>query len=111
MSDLNYVDPQATPTEKRRRTAAQRVVLVFFALLMVAGGLGFCVKIHNFLQDWLDGNGINFGGSHLVSYGLTAAGYALLLTFAFLKGHFADIERPKYDLIEREDRLDRADFA
>ncbi|HYC77607.1 MAG TPA: hypothetical protein VEI02_08270 [Planctomycetota bacterium] len=110
MSDLDRIDPNASPEARRRRTLARRVTLGFFVLLMAGGGLGFCVKIHNFLQDWLDGNGINFGGSHLVSYGLTAAGYALLLGFAFLKGHFADIERPKYDLIAREESLDRADF-
>ncbi len=110
MSDLDKIDPAATPEAKKASRLRRNVVLWFFVALMLAGGFGFSVKIHNFLQDWLDGNGINFGGSHLVSYGLVATGYALLLTFAYLKGHFVDIERPKYDLLEREDRLDRAEY-
>jgi|JI10StandDraft_1071094.scaffolds.fasta_scaffold1273554_3 hypothetical protein len=110
MSDLNRIDPAASPAESKAARVRRNIVLWFFVALMLAGGFGFSVKIHNFLQNWLDGNGINFGGSHLVSYGLVATGYAFLLSFAFLKGHFADIERPKYDLLEREDRLDRAEF-
>jgi hypothetical protein len=111
MSDLDRIDPAATPAQAAASRLRRNIVLWFFVVLMLAGGLGFCVKIHNFLQDWLDGNGINFGGSHLLSYGLVATGYALLLSFCYLKGHFTDIERPKYDLLEKEESLDRAEFV
>lgn len=99
--------PARTPSEARRH----RFTIVLFVSIIGLAGLGFCVKIHEFVEDWLSQNGVHFGGSHLLSYGLTAAGYACLLAFAYLRGHFADIERPKYDLLDSEELRDRTDFA
>jgi hypothetical protein len=109
------IDPVA-PTrgddgEGREPRRSRRLVIAILCGASILAGLGFGVKIHEFLQDWLDDQGINFGGSHLLCYALVATGYAALLTFAYLSGHFADVERPKYELLKTEDGLDRAEFG
>ncbi len=50
--------------------------------------------------------GIQFAGVHLMPYCLVACGFLALLAHAFLKGHFADIERPKFEIIDRERAYD-----
>ena len=53
----------------------------------------------------------NKAGAHLLTYVLVAGGFFLLLLYCFLTGHFADIERPKYDLLESERANDLREFA
>ncbi len=55
--------------------------------------------------------GLRFAGAHLLTYCLVAGGFLCLLTFAFLKGHFGDIEAPKVELLNREISYDRQDFG
>ena len=89
--------------------SARRVWLSIFLVGTALAGLGFAVKIHEFLTDALAEEGIGFAGSHLLTYALVAGGFLLLLAGVFLRGHFADIERPKFDMLDEEVRLDRAE--
>lgn len=99
-------DPRPAPTG-----AAKRGWLIFFGIATFAAGLGFAVKVWEFTSDLLAQEGIQFAGVHLLTYALVAGGFLSLLVFCFLKGHFADIEQPKHDLIERERNYDRQRFA
>jgi hypothetical protein len=92
----------------RREGGAKRAWLWIFGLGTALAGVGFAVKIHEFLSDALAEEGIGFAGSHLLSYALVAGGFLLLLVGVFLRGHFADIERPKFDMLDREVLHDRA---
>ena len=92
--------------------ARHRLVLaVFLIIVATAGALFFIYKIYEFFQDMVDEAGIHFAGPHLVTYFFVALGFFLILAYAFLKGHFSEIEKPKYDMLEREERYDREDYA
>ena len=89
----------------------RRFWIAFFAVGCTAAGLGFAYKLYEFFFDVVGREGFEFAGAHLVTYALVAAGFLLLLLFAFLHGHFSDIERPKHELLEKELRYDRAEFG
>jgi hypothetical protein len=87
------------------------VMLWIFGFVIVAGALAFGWKLYEFAYDLVSEEGLRFAGSHLLTYVLVAGGFFMLLLFCFLKGHFADIEKPKYDLLESEKAYDLQDFA
>lgn len=88
-----------------------RLMLGLFILVVFAGGAAFFWKLWEFLHDLTDEDGLHFAGSHLLIYCLVAAGFLLLLIYGFLTGHFAEIEKPKFDMLEEEERHDRQEFA
>ncbi len=103
--------PQQPVNEpKLARSGLQRAWLIFFIAGCGVAGLGFFYKLYEFFWALTETEGFEFAGVHLVTYGLVAGGFLLLLAFSFFKGHFADIERPKYELLERELAHDHADF-
>lgn len=104
--------PQPEGGAKRDRPSGARTAMLWFFLIACGlAGVGFCWKIHEFFADALAKEGIGFAGPHLFTYALVAGGYILLLAAAFFRGHLADIEQPKYDLIDRECRNDLDEFA
>jgi hypothetical protein len=84
----------------------RRIVLSAFLLAMGVAGVGFSVKIVEFADDLSAQEGLRFAGAHLLTYGIVAAGFLLLLGLCFLCGHFRDVEEPKHDLLEKERRHD-----
>ena len=110
--------PDTTPTppevETARRAADRRILLWMlwiFGFVIVAAAVAFGWKIYEFTADLLDQEGLRFAGSHLLTYVLVAGGFFLMLLYCFLRGHFADIEKPKYDLLETEKAHDLREFA
>lgn len=91
--------------------AARKAAIAFFGVGTFAAGLGFVYKIHEFTDDLLAEEGIRFAGVHLLTYALVAAGFFSLLAFAYFSGHFADIEAPKHDLLQKEREHDLRDFS
>ncbi len=89
----------------------RRTVLWGLGIGCAAAGVGFGLKLHEFASDALASEGIGFAGPHLLTYALVAGGFAMLLAAAFMRGHLADVEQPKHDLLERERRHDRADYG
>lgn len=65
----------------------------FSELLMLAGG---------------DSDGA-FALSPIINYLLASLGFFFLFCWAMLHGMFRDIERPKFVMLETEERLDEAD--
>ena len=82
-----------------------------FGTVVVLGGLAFFYKLYEFLHDLSAQEGLAFAGAPLLTYCLVAGGFLCLLAFAFIKGHFSDIEKPKYDLLETEIRHDLDEFG
>lgn len=89
----------------------RRILTVFFGGVVTLGGLAFAYKLYEFFMDLSAAEGLRFAGAHLLTYCLVAGGFLCLLTFAFLKGHFGDIEAPKVELLNREISYDRQDFG
>jgi hypothetical protein len=96
--------------ESAAQRRVRRVMTAIFGTVVVAGGLAFVYKLYEFFMDLSAQEGLAFAGAHLLTYCLIAAGFLCLLGYAFLKGHFSDIEAPKYDLLESECRHDRESF-
>lgn len=86
----------------KKPDVVRRVVLGVFLFAMGVAGVGFSVKIVEFADDLTSQSGLGFAGSHLLTYGLVAAGFLMLLALGFVRGHFSDLEEPKLDLIEKE---------
>ncbi len=111
--------PHATSDDSRDTSAAPRGLglsrshrawMIFFIFIIFMAGVAFAFKFYEFFYDLSVQEGFRFAGAHLATYLLVAAGFFLLLAYAFLRGHFADIERPKYDLLDQERAHDRAEF-
>lgn len=92
----------------RERDTAHRGWLIFFCAIIVIAGASFAFKFYEFFYDLSSQQGFRFAGAHLGTYLLVAGGFFLLLLFAFLNGHFADIEQPKYEILDKEIERDRA---
>lgn len=108
--DLPLADPgegYARPHESDRERRTRRTMTWIFAVVIFTAGLAFFYKLYEFMHDLLDAAGLQFAGAHLLTYVLVAGGFFCLLAFAFLRGHFSDIEKPKFDLLEKEVRYDR----
>ena len=111
--------PQGEKKPAAERTAAAHAadkriltwMLWIFGFVIIAAAGAFGWKIYEFAYDLVSEDGLRFAGSHLLTYVLVAGGFFLLLLYCFLRGHFADIEKPKYDLLETEKAHDRREFA
>jgi hypothetical protein len=78
----------------------------------IAGaGVGFSIKMVEFADDLTARSGIAFAGAPLFFYAIVAVGFIALLSFSFLKGHFRDVEEPKFDLLEKERQRDESQFG
>lgn len=102
-------EPLRRPEDVARTDAKlHRTMVWILGFVVIASGLAFVYKLYEFFHDLTNSDGLRFAGTHLLTYCLVAGGFLLLLLYAFLKGHFSDIERPKYELLDWEDRHDRA---
>lgn len=103
-----------TPNDGAQRpgkaSVAQRGWLIFFCFVILTAAVCFAYKFYEFFYDLAAQEGFRFAGAHLATYLLVAGGFFLLLLYAFLKGHFSDIEQPKIDLLDQERRYDHAEF-
>lgn len=100
----NQDQPSGTLSRGHRRW------MIFFCLIIAVAGLAFAFKLYEFFYDLSSQQGFRFAGAHLATYLLVAAGFFLLLFYAFLKGHFSNIEQPKHDILDSERRYDRAEY-
>jgi len=86
----------------------KRVVTWLVGLSVVGGGVTFCLKLYEFMRSANTGEMPGFAFATVVSYFVATAGFLCLALWAFLRGHYHDIEGPKYTLLETEAELDRA---
>lgn len=73
----------------------------FFVLAVTAAGAMFVFKLFSFLTTIRRDELAGFAFDPIVIYGIVAMGFLLLLAWAFLTGQFRDVERPKYEMLER----------
>lgn len=88
----------------------KRIFLWVFAVCILApAGYGFVEKLMLFIlavkRDLIGA----FTIVPVVNYLIVTAGMACLLAWAVANGMFRNLEGPKYDLLERERRLDLLD--
>jgi hypothetical protein len=69
----------------------------------------FTYKLFAFLKTIKRDELAGFAFDPILVYALVAMGFLCLLAWAFLTGQFRDIERPKYEMLERFDEQERAE--
>lgn len=102
MSVGETTDPGGTPRLRRR-------IHVFFAFAVTVAGCMFTYKLFAFLSTIRKDELAGFAFDPIVIYGLVAGGFLLLLAWAWMTGQFRDIERPKYEMLERFEEQERAE--
>jgi len=91
----------------RTERGTVRGVHAFFVLAVVVTGCMFTYKLFSFLKTIERDELAGFAFDPIVVYGLVATGFLFLLAWAYLTGQFRDIERPKYEMLERFDEQER----
>jgi hypothetical protein len=83
----------------------------FLTAAIVVCGVAFFYKLFRFASTiWENGSEmLGFALLPMSNYLLVAAGFLMLLIWAFLKGEFKDIERAKYELLEDNERYEEMD--
>ena len=89
----------------------RRAIHVFFVLACTTAGCMFVYKLFSFLRTIKRDELVGFAFDPIMIYAFVAIGFLLLLAWAFLTGQFKDIERPKYEMLERFDEQERAERA
>jgi len=89
----------------------RRIVTWGVALSVVGGGVSFIYKLYEFIVAANTGGMPGFAFATVVSYFIVTLGFLCLVLWAYLRGHYTDIEEPKYRLLESELELDRLEAA
>lgn len=83
----------------------------FFVLAVTAAGGMFVFKLFSFLTTIRRDELAGFAFDPIVIYGIVALGFLLLLAWAWLTGQFRDVERPKYEMLERFEEQEALEAA
>lgn len=76
--------------------------------VLIPSALGFGTKFIEFFQLFRSDIDGAFAIGPILNYLLASAGFLLLLVWATANGMFHDIEQPKYDMLDQEERIDKA---
>lgn len=95
-----------TPKQSRAKAIVIGVIAV---VILVPSAFGFITKLVEFYYTFKTEKGGGFAIFPIMNYLLITAGFACLLGWATFNGMFRNIEKPKYDMLEQEDRLERDD--
>lgn len=76
-------------------------------IILVPAGLGFGAKFIEFIHVLREAGEGAFAIAPIVNYLLASAGFLLMFGWAAAQGMFRDVERPKYEMLANEARLDR----
>lgn len=77
-------------------------------IILLPSGFGFITKLVDFFKTSQSGQEGAFALIPMLVYLSVAAGFLCLLVWAIFQGMFRDIEKPKYTMLENEERLERA---
>jgi len=108
--------PPATPpgdalASSRGLSRQATITLGMAVLILLPSMYGFLGKFIEFVHISRGESGGEFAVAPIMNYLLASAGFFCMLLWAAWNGMFRDIERPKYDFLENEARIDRASQA
>ena len=82
-------------------------ILSLTILVVLIGGFGFLYKIIEFAQTYVKDDLRSFGAISVVSYFLGVLGILFFTLWGVFKGHFKNIEKPKYRMLELDEEIDK----
>ena len=83
---------------------------VLWVAIVVVAALAFIYKMTEFAFTWIDPATDRFGGFGFIAVGSYLLGMIpilFLMLWAILRGHFRDIEQPKYRMLELQEEIER----
>jgi TRAP-type C4-dicarboxylate transport system permease small subunit len=92
-----------------KRVNWHRITSWIVVLAVAFGGGTFVYKLVEFASTAGREEMPGFALVSVVPYFAATFGFLLLAIWAFLRGHFKDIEEPKYRMLDQEKEYDRAD--
>lgn len=93
----------------KRRLNIHRLTSWLVLLAVAIGGGTFLYKLVEFANTATHEDMPGFALVSVVPYLVATFGFLLLAIWAFLRGHFRDIEQPKYDMLDQEREYDLAE--
>ena len=99
---LNDLTPSPAPTRIEKSLLMGAMVLG-----VLAAGLAFAYKMAEFIFTLNSNDVQGFADVPVTIYFFVAAGWLLLLVWCYLKGEFVDVERSKFEMLEREAEYER----
>jgi len=88
------------------RIRDSKMLTSFAVLVVLCAGMGFLYKLIEFARTMLSNEVQGFALISVSTYLVVAVGYLCLFIWSYLQGHYRDVERPKYWLLENEAELD-----
>ena len=97
--------------ERKKTSRTQRIVVILLGVfILVPGAIGFGDKLLQFFHVlYSDDGGGRFAIVPILTYLLVSLGFVFILVWGSFKGMLSDIEGPKYQMLEREEELERAE--
>lgn len=99
----------ADPTQVNRRRGSPKLLglTLLAVVILLPSAAGFGTKLLKFVKASGSGEG-GFAILPLLVYLSVAAGFLCLLAWAMFQGMFKDVERPKFTMLENEERLEQS---
>jgi hypothetical protein len=99
----------------RRRDGSSRrktwITIAMAVLILIPSMYGFAGKFIEFIHIYRGTGGGEFAVAPILNYLLASAGFFCMLLWASWNGMFRDVERPKYEFLDNEARIDAATRA
>ncbi|NPA54720.1 MAG: hypothetical protein GXO21_08670 [Aquificae bacterium] len=83
-------------------------ILILFIFLFVVGTI-IAVRTVAYLDAGMSGSELKGFLVEVISYVVALTGWLALFIYSYLKGDFKDIEGPKYELLEMEEKVIKAE--
>jgi len=102
-------DPDRRPSGSSRRKTW--ITIIMAVLILIPSMYGFTGKFLEFIHIYRGTGGGEFAVAPILNYLLASAGFFCMLLWAAWNGMFRDVERPKYEFLANEARIDAASRA
>lgn len=90
-----------------KESRGKRIAIACIAgCILIPATFGFGTKLYEFIRAVRGDHTVQFTLVPLANYFLATLGFTCLMIWGILHGQFRDLEAPKYDMLERERKLD-----
>jgi len=105
-------EPGGNGREPRGMGRRQAWITIAMAILILIPSMyGFLGKFVEFVHIYRGTGGGEFAVAPIMNYLLASAGFFCMLLWASWNGMFRDVERPKFEFLENEARIDAVSRA
>lgn len=87
------------------------ITIAMAVLILIPSLYGFAGKFIEFIHIYRGTGGGEFAVAPILNYLLASAGFFCMLLWAAWHGMFRDVERPKFEFLDNEARIDAATRA